>query len=317
MSKASALAFAVLVTVAAAVASGLAGAASSTSADDWKSLRRPLHIPHIAAGSKCPASAPNTNFDFAANGVGQGYGPGPAYPVFPYTPPRAGLDFDYPPPRESGSKWGGQKVLWFLAPGNGPRVLVRGRQLDGSNRVRFGFAPTPVTELRIIGSGGHPATTRLRTGGCYGYQIDGRDYSRVIMFKANLRCLAAPVEESRVHAGPFTGLIIMPEYDVVDGRFRLHVGRYRDRARGLSQKMPWFLPRKYAAAASGVSVRGVRLAPPGRRFSDSLAEAFGPGFPDDQHVYPSAFEPPTAGCWRLTLKTGPVKGSLVVLVRNG
>jgi len=130
-------------------------------------------------------------------------------------------------------------------------------------------------------------------------------------------CPAAKVDRNRVHAGPFTGLINNPQHHVVDGRFRLHVGRYSDPARRLSNKMAWFLPRKYAVDASWVSVKGVRLAPPGRRFSDSLAEAFGAGFPDDQHVYPSNFEPPTAGCWRLTFKTGRVSGSLVVLVRSG
>ncbi len=298
--------------VSASVVLGLAGAALSTSHDVWKKLRRPLQIPHIAAGSQCPASAPDTTFDFAANGIGQGYGPGPAYPVFPNRPAMGALAFDYPPSRESvigGSKWGGLKVLWFLAPGNGPRVLVRGRQLDGSYGARFGLAPTPQTELRIVGSGSHPATTRLPTGGCYGYQIDGPDYSRVVVFEAKLRCLAAPVVDSRVHAGPFTGVVNIPQNQVVDGRFSLHVGG--------RTKMGWFLPRKYAVDESGVFVRGVRLAPPGRTFSDPLAEAFSADFPDDQHAYASNFALPTAGCWRLTFTTGRVKGSLVVLVRNG
>jgi hypothetical protein len=300
--------------VSGSVVLGLAGAALSTSGDPWTKLRRPLHIPHIASDSQCPASAADTNVDFAANGVGQGYGPGPAYPIFPYRPDRAALDFNYPP-QESiirGSKWGGQKVLWFLAPEHGTRVLVRGRQLDGSHRVRFGLAPTPASDLRIVGSGGHPATTRLRTGGCYGYQIDGQDYSRVIVFKANLRCLAAPVDGNRVHAGPFTGLIT-PEYDVVGGRFRLHVGDYRDRATGLSQKIPWLLPEKYSVGAS-LAVVGRRLAPPRGTFTDSLQQvSSGSG----SRVFPSSFSPPRAGCWRLTFKTGRTTGSLVVLVRNG
>jgi hypothetical protein len=294
----------------------VAGAAFSSSEDVWKALRRPLHIPHIAAGAACPASSADTSFDFRSFGIGQGYGPGPAYPLFPYAPDRASLDFDYPPSRESdlhGSKWSGQKVLWFLLPDNGDRVLVRGRQLDGPYGVRFGLAPTPARELRLTGSRDHASTTRLRAGGCYGYQIDGPDYSRVVVFQANLRCLAASLDGNRVHAGPFTGFI-SPKYDVVEGRFRLHVGEYRDRTTGLSQKIPWFLPHAYRVGGSLI-VRGTRLAPPGRTFSESLQEA---GSPDpDQHVFPSAFAPPASGCWKLTFKTGRVTGSLVVLVRNG
>jgi hypothetical protein len=190
-------------------------------------------------------------------------------------------------------------------------VLVRGRRLDGPQHVRFDSGRHPSLELRIRGSGDHPSFTRLRTGGCYGYQVDGRNYSRVIIFRANLRCLAAPVQDDRVHAGPFWGGIA-PQYDIVDGRFRLHVGAYRDRATGLSQKIPWFLPEKYRVGAS-VLVRGRRLAPPGASFSETLQEAGSSG----DHVFPSSFAPPSAGCWRLTFKTGKVTGSLVVLVRNG
>jgi hypothetical protein len=165
-------------------------------------------------------------------------------------------------------------------------------------------------EMRIAAAGDHPSTTRLRTGGCYGYQIDGPSYSRVIVFDANLRCLAARVEGDRVHAGPFTGFV-SPPYDVVDGRFRLRVGAFRDRATGLSQKIPWFLPRSYRVGAFLV-VDGRRLAPPGPAFTQRLAEA---GSPDpDQHVFPSILRPPSAGCWRLAFRTRFVRGYLIVQV---
>ena len=81
--------------------------------------------------------------------------------------------------------------------------------------------------------------------------------------------------------------------------------------------MAWFLPRKRAKDAPSLSVKGVRLAPPGRGFTDTLAEIFGAGFPENQHVYASNFEPPTEGCWRLTFKTRRLTGSLVVLARDG
>jgi hypothetical protein len=168
-----------LIGVSAAALLGLSGAALSALGDPWDELRRPLQIPRIMPGSACPASEPNTSVDLSRYGVGQGYGPGPAYPIM--GPPikgygRASLVFEYPPSRTSelyGRAWGGQKVLWFLLPNHGDRVLVRGRQLDGAYRVRFGFDDVehgrpPATEERFVVSDGRrdfPSTTRLRTGG--------------------------------------------------------------------------------------------------------------------------------------------------------
>ncbi len=295
----------------------LAGAALSTRRDVWDQLRRPLHIPQIAPGAQCPASGPDTSVDFASYGVGQGYGPGPAYPIFGGNSPRAALEFDYPPPRNSifwRSVWGGQKVLWFLLPDHGDRVLVRGRQLDGPYGLRFDLRRrAPVTELRIAHAGDRPSETRLRTGGCYGYQIDGPEYSRVIVFKAKLRCLATLVHGNWVSAGAIRGAI-SPQYDVVDGRFRLHIGGWRNRATGLSQKIPWFLARKYGGGGA-LRLTGKRLAPPGRTFRQLFQEAYSSDSPD-QHVFPSNISPPTSGCWRLTFRTGRVTGSLKVWVHG-
>jgi len=305
---------ALAILIGAGVACVLSGAASSTTRDVWQQLHRPLRIPSISPGTPCPASSPDTSVDFRSYGVGQGYGPGPAYPIFLGRPDRASLDFNYPSDGVfAGDPWGGQKVLWFLRPGFGDRVLVRGRELDGPYRVRFGLEPSPFLpdEMRIAAAGDHPSTTRLRTGGCYGYQIDGPSYSRVIVFDANLRCLAARVDGDHVHAGPFTGFV-SPPYDVVDGRFRLRVGAFRDRATGLSQKIPWFLARSYRVG-SYLTIHGRRLAPPGGAFTQTFQEAGSSSNPD-QHVFPSTLRPPRAGCWRLSFRTGSVRGYVVVRI---
>ena len=74
------------------------------------------------------------------------------------------------------------------------RALVRGRQLDGPNEVRFvhgypGFTAekilNPVPELRIEGSD-TPSLTRVRAPGCYAYQVDGRTFSYLVVFEARL-----------------------------------------------------------------------------------------------------------------------------------
>ena len=116
-----------------------------------------------------------------------------------------------------------------------------------------------------------------------------------------------------MHAGPLAGAIA-PQYDSVGGRFRLHVGAYRDKDTGLTQKIPWFLPARNRSGGLLV-VRGRRLAPPGRTFKQSFDEA---GSPDPkQRVFPSTISPPASGCWKLTFQTGRVTASLRVWVHDG
>jgi hypothetical protein len=123
-------------------------------------------------------------------------------------------------------------------------------------------------------------------------------------------CLATPVNGGVVRAGPFTGGID-PDYDIVNGRFRLHVGPWRDRSTGLTQKIPWFLPGKYRVGAF-LFIRGTRLSPGDGSFTWRLPEA---GSPDPrQHVFPSTPSPPKAGCWRFSFQTRLVQGRLIVRV---
>ncbi len=154
-------------------------------------LRRPLRLPRVASGAACPT----TGAGIATRFVGRLLGAGPVYPVLGGA---VALNFAYPPSRGSnfvGSRWGGQKVLWVGAPASAGPVLIRGRQLDGPHAIGFGPAGVPVDEMQLLASGatspGEPAGwrewpsyTRLRAGGCYGYQVDGRGFSTVIVVRA-------------------------------------------------------------------------------------------------------------------------------------
>ena len=175
--------------VALALALMFAGASSQAASDSWVKLRRPLHIPHIASGAPCPASAathPSLNYGVAL-------GRGPAYPLGPWRAET--LSFFYPvrPSQQwYPSDWSGQKVLWIVAPRYRGPVLIRGRQLDGPNLVRFDNGSLPSAELQIP-AGGVTSTggfrnwaseTRLRAPGCYAWQVDGTTFSRVIVFRA-------------------------------------------------------------------------------------------------------------------------------------
>ena len=126
------------------------------------------------------------------------------------------------------------------------------------------------------------------------------------------QCAAQPVRGNVVKAGVFTGYISQ-QYDVVGGRFRLHVGDYRNRATGLSQKIPWFAPTD-SGVNGDLLVTWTRLDPlPSRRFTVRAPTG---GIYPQGYVYPTSFSPPSAGCWRLTFRSGSVTARLTVLVRG-
>jgi hypothetical protein len=90
--------------------------------------------------------------------------------------------------------WGGQKVLWVVAPSYTGPVLIRGQQLDGPHALRFDGGVDGVTlqpNLRLMGGPGYgmpwpnwPTNTRFEAPGCYAYQMDGLTFSYAIVFQA-------------------------------------------------------------------------------------------------------------------------------------
>jgi hypothetical protein len=175
--------------VASVLAVGTASAAPTRYHDVWQRLHRPLRIPRLAAGAPCPTTAPRTA---PRPFVGITFGPGPAFPGGIHENGRAVLRYQDPIPVGStwhGSGWFGNKTLWY-APRYRQAVLIRGRQLDGQNALRFSFGfetGTPRLELHLRArtpTTGLSSSTRVRAPGCYGYQIDGRRFSYVIVFEA-------------------------------------------------------------------------------------------------------------------------------------
>jgi hypothetical protein len=167
------------------VVAGVPAAALSTG-DPWPALRRPLHIPHLGPGSRCPVSKSHT----ISGDFGPGLGPGPVYPIL-----EGRLLFNYPPTPDQlwyPTKWSGQKALWVAKASYRGPALIRGRRLDGPHELRFGGGHVPERELRLTGSKAFttgwsgrqwPSYTRLRAAGCYAWQVDGTTFSRVIVFR--------------------------------------------------------------------------------------------------------------------------------------
>ncbi|HUB40694.1 MAG TPA: hypothetical protein VMA72_17750 [Streptosporangiaceae bacterium] len=108
--------------------------------------------------------------------------------VLPITAPHA-AGSEYPQGR------GGQKVLWFGAPSYSGPVLIRGARLDGNSPVAFQLGdsralpemqlpPGPSENLSASGWRNWPSQTLLKAPGCYAWQIDGTNFSTVVVFKA-------------------------------------------------------------------------------------------------------------------------------------
>ena len=159
----------------------------------WSKLHRPLHLPRLASGRVCPVSRIDRRVDWERINIfgGSGIGRGPAYPGLGSSKGRLTVT----PDTQYGGPWAGGKVFWYVRPGYQGRVLIRGRRLNGTQRLGFNGQELPDRELRIErgmtvswqgqppGSRGVPSAVRVRAGGCYGVQIDGVGFSRVVVFR--------------------------------------------------------------------------------------------------------------------------------------
>jgi hypothetical protein len=147
-------------------------------------ILRPLRLPHVALGEVCPTTSdhPVTTEDFA----GVALGTGPVEPLTAATPIVA--------QRPDG--WYGTKTLWFTLPSYAGAVLVRGARIDGEGLVGFGeqplighliIPPGPTINEGADGYRQAPGGTFVEAPGCYAWQVDGSEFSYVLIFKAATR----------------------------------------------------------------------------------------------------------------------------------
>jgi hypothetical protein len=94
----------------------------------------------------------------------------------------------------SGSQWLEAQVTWTAVGGYVGPLLIRGEMLGGG-ALGFGTGTVPYDELQLLDAGqGAPrvtgggrawiAATRIRSGGCYAYQVDGTGFREVVVFRA-------------------------------------------------------------------------------------------------------------------------------------
>jgi hypothetical protein len=180
-----------MITAACALLAALAVIQPVDASDPWARLHRPLHLPRLAPGAACPVSPVDRRIDWERVKIfgGSGIGRGPVYPGLG----GSGGHLDARPDDQYGGLWAGGKVFWYVRASYHGRVLIRGRRLDGPQSLGFNGRVVPARELRIhnysvswpgqpSGSRGIPSSVRVRASGCYGVQIDGTTFSRIVVF---------------------------------------------------------------------------------------------------------------------------------------
>jgi len=154
--------------------------------------QRTLHIPTLASGHGCPVAPAKQ----VVSSYGIAIGDGPAYAAIGLAQPSQHpilyiADAQHFMNGQS-QGWGGAKVFWFIRPEYYGPLLIRGQQLDGSHQVRFNLGATSEIALNIPQGDtqqwyGYPSYTRLQVAGCYAYQVDGTNFSQILVFQAAVK----------------------------------------------------------------------------------------------------------------------------------
>jgi hypothetical protein len=156
-------------------------------------IRRPLHLPHVARGARCPISKGALASDLARGLPHMPITGSP--PVFLMSvggEPTATVSISASVPDDQG--WRGQKAPWLASPTYRGRLLIRGRRIDAPGDVRFarttGQHLTALAQKAGEGENANgwrvwPSLLLVRAPGCYGLQIDGPRLSEVIVIRVH------------------------------------------------------------------------------------------------------------------------------------
>jgi hypothetical protein len=181
-----------LIVLGLALAGALISLPTASAGDPWGELRRPLELPDVAAGERCPVSEIDESVDWESANIfgGSGIGPGPVYPGLGGTDPPGRFYVK----RVGDGRWLGGKLFWYADPSYTDRALIRGRRLDGRGALRFDNRRSRSLRIRRNseiswdgqppGSRGRPSGVYARSTGCYGVQIDGTTFSITVVFRA-------------------------------------------------------------------------------------------------------------------------------------
>ncbi len=152
-------------------------------------LAQPLHFPSLAPGASCPAS-PGTTFHTFFNGIALGSGP-----VRVLVGNRGDLlrgRVDVGTTQIPG--WSALQTLWFSMPGYDGPFVVRAKNLNGTSPIEVQYGSSPGSGPLVVPAGptlntqdGYrtvPGGTWVTSPGCYAWQVDGRNFSEIIVVDA-------------------------------------------------------------------------------------------------------------------------------------
>ena len=166
-------------------------AAPPVAGADAEWLRRPLHLPRMAAGGRCPVGAGRLAASLA-RGLPHvpAAGVGPAY-LLSVGGERAGVVSIAGSVRDA-QGWRGQKAPWWADRRFGGPILIRGVRIDGHGPVAFarqtGQHLSALYERRGMGRQPNgwrawPSALLVRTPGCFALQVDGTTFSETIVIR--------------------------------------------------------------------------------------------------------------------------------------
>ncbi len=159
--------------------------------------QRPLQLPALEPDAACPEPFIRSvaGYDF------QVIGEGPAYSLFYLLTVSVNGNVD-----RAHDGWHWNKVVWARDPQYTGPIVIRGRQLNGPATLRFQWMKDGNPSPELAHASLHvppysPGISRLTDGsgrweemmtwavvrapGCYGVQIDGIDFSNVIVFRVH------------------------------------------------------------------------------------------------------------------------------------
>jgi hypothetical protein len=142
----------------------------------------------VTPGAACPGTAGGLPSPDVAIALGSG----PAYPVLGFegdhvpSSPKAVVPL-YADERKGSVYW--HKTLWAVDPAYDGPVLIRGAGLDPPQPMRFGYDERQLRELEFPAEKSKswrygPSFTIVPGPGCYAFQVDGTNFSKVIVFQA-------------------------------------------------------------------------------------------------------------------------------------
>lgn len=151
---------------------------------------RPLHLPHLRQGTRCPMSPSHV----AHQGTDRQQtltGRGPAYLMSVGSAPGGRISIGFSARDSLG--WYGQKTPWVIDRSYDGPILVRGARIGRPGQVRFAYGygdhrrelnwdtgadqgSPPDPDFRFLAS-----ATLFRAPGCYAFQIDGTSFSEIVV----------------------------------------------------------------------------------------------------------------------------------------